>query len=308
MSEKPILKAGHLRITDHLALGVTSAKLSKGIENFTHCGLQTVAMTGWNNIGEALTEGSIDIAFILAPYAMELFHSGQKISLIMLSHKSGSIIVTNNKAHIEKIEDFKGKTVLIPYHQSIHHMLFNKLLTEKGLKTGVGNDVVFEVVAPSQIPELIEWDEAGDIGGYIVAEPFGTQVIKAGQGTEFKLSKDIWPNHPCCVVVVRDEIKEKYPEAILEFCQSLVKSGLLIDQKPDTAAKIGASFLSQTYDIIYSVLTEPKDRVSTKELMPVLEDLDIIQNYLTKDISAMSGKIDLEKFVDFRFAREAGAK
>lgn len=308
MSDKPVFKIGHLKITDHLILGMTNAKIVKGTETFNHCSIQNIAMTGWNSIGESLIDGSIDIAFMLAPYAMELYHSGNKISLLMLSHKSGSIIVANKRANIHTIEDFKGKTVLIPYHQSIHHMLFNKLLTEKGLETGVGKDVVFEVVAPSQIPEIIEWDEAGDVGGYIVAEPFGTQVIKSGLGTEFKLSKDIWPNHPCCVVVVRDEIKEKYPEAILELCQSLVKSGLLIDQKPDVAAKVGALFLNQTYEIVHSVLTEPKDKVTTTELFPIIDDLETIQNYLTKDISVLSGKVDLEKFIDDSFAKEAGAK
>lgn len=308
MGEKPVLRIGHLRITDHLILGVTKVKIHKGVETFQHSKIVTVPMTGWNSIGKALVDGEIDIAFMLAPYAMELFHSGKKIKLILFSHKSGSIIVTNNRANIKKIEDFKGKTILIPYHLSVHHMLIDKLLNEKGLTTGIGKDVVFEVTAPSQIPKFIEYDEAGDIGGYIVAEPFGTQVIKKGLGEELALSKDIWPNHPCCVVVVRDEIISRYPDAILELTESLVKSGLLVHQKPETTAKIGAVFLNQSYDIIYSVLTEPADKLTTTELLPVLEDLDTIQNYLTEKISSMSGKIDLEKFVDLQFARAAGAK
>ena len=42
--------------------------------------------------------------------------------------------------------------------------------------------------------------------------------------------------------------------------------------------------------------------------MPVIEDLDKIQEYLTKNVSAMSGKMDLEKFVLKDFAIKAGAK
>jgi NitT/TauT family transport system substrate-binding protein len=50
--------------------------------------------------------------------------------------------------------------------------------------------------------------------------------------------------------------------------------------------------------------------VSTGELFPSLEPQDAMQNYLSKVISppAMTSKIDLEKFVDTRFAKEAGAK
>lgn len=307
MAEKPTLKIGHLRITDHLILGITKAKLAKETEKFEHCTIQNVPMTGWNDVGEALVAGDIDIAFMLAPYAMELFHAQNPIKMILLSHKDGSIIVTNKKANIQTIEDFKGKTVLIPYHLSIHHMLFDKLLREKGLEPGVGKDVVFEVVAPSQIPEIIEWDEEGDIGGYIVAEPFGTQVVQAGFGTEFKLSKEIWPKHPCCVVVARDEIIAKYPEALAELSGSLVRSGKLIVQKPDVASKVGATFLNQTFEVIHHVLTDPPDRLSTGDLMPIHDDFETIQNYLTTQVSAMSGKIDLEKFIDLRFAKDAGA-
>jgi NitT/TauT family transport system substrate-binding protein len=307
MSTKPELKIGHLRITDHLVLGMTAAKIAKETEKFQYSDLKMIPMTGWNDIGDSLTEGSIDIAFILAPYAMELFHSGQKLKLVLFAHRDGSVVIGNKKAGVTKLEDFKGKTVLIPYHQSIHHMIIDQLLTEKGMKTGIGNDVNFEVVAPAQIPEMIEWDENGEIGGYIVAEPFGSLVVKAGNGVELKCSKDVWPNHPCCVVVVRDEIAGKYPDAVKELTESLVKSGKLIEEKPDVAAKVGAAFLKQEEDIIASVLTQPKGKVTYAKMLPVLDDLEKMQNYLTTKISAMSGKINLEKFVDLSYAKASGA-
>lgn len=308
MPDKPTIRVGHLPITDHLILGVTKAKLLKGTEKFQYSDIETVSMRGWNSIGEALQEGSIDIAFMLAPYAMELFGAGLPIKLVLFSHKSGSIIVTNNRAEIETLEDFRGKTVLIPYHLSVHNMLFDKLLTEKGLETGVGKDVVFEVVAPSQIPEIIEWDDQGEIGGYIVAEPFGSQVINAGLGSEFMLSKDIWPDHPCCVVVARDELVQRNPDAVQEFVQSLVKSGTLVMERPDVAAKVGASFLNQSVEVMESVLKDPRKKVTTDKLMPIPDELETMQTYLTEKISAMSRKIDLEKFIDTGFAGAAGAK
>ena len=305
---KTTLKVGHLQITDHLILGISSNEAMNSMGGFQHFNLENMAMTGWNNIGDAIGSGEIDIAFMLAPYAMELFHSGLKIKLILFSHKSGSIIVTNKNAHIKKIEDFKGKTVLIPYYISVHYMLFDKLVTEKGLSTGVGKDVVFEVVAPSQIPSIIENDEDGDIGGYIVAEPFGTQVVDAGHGEEFILSKDIWHNHPCCAVIVREEVMSQHPDAIHELCKSLVKSGNFIHENVEEAAKIGSQFLNQDYHLIQKILTSPPEKIVTNELFPVIEDLDTIQTYLTEKISAMSGKIDLEKFLDTSFAKAAGAK
>ncbi|MCD4722788.1 MAG: ABC transporter substrate-binding protein [Desulfobacula sp.] len=312
MAEKPALKIGYLKITDHLILGVTDLKLKKGMEKFEHCTLNPVLKNGWNEVADALSVKSLDGALILAPTAMDLFKAGTDIKLLLFAHKSGSILVKSKNAHIEKIEDFAGKTVLIPYQLSVHNMLFHKLLSEKGLKPGrsteKGIDVTLEVVAPFQMPEALEYDEEGEIGGFIVAEPIGSQVIAKGFGEEFYLSKDLWPNHPCCVFVVRNEIIEKHPEAIQEICDSFVKSGLAIDAQPGPASIIGGDFLSQDKEVIKKVLTDPPDRILTGELFPIIKDLDTIQKYMMDEMKIMTSLIDLEKFVDTSFAKKAGAK
>jgi ABC-type nitrate/sulfonate/bicarbonate transport system substrate-binding protein len=98
------------------------------------------------------------------------------------------------------------------------------------------------------------------------------------------------------------------PEAVLELTKSLVDSGQFIINNTSAAAEIGAKFLSQDVEVIQRVLEDPKQRVTFNELFPVIDDYEFMQNYLTGTISAMSKKIDLEKFVDPIFAKEAGAK
>jgi NitT/TauT family transport system substrate-binding protein len=307
MIQKPKITLGYLKITDHLILGVTADKLQKGVESFKYFDLELRPYRGWNPLAGDLRGGVIDAACVLAPIAMELFHAGKKINVVMQTHKSGSIIVTNKRANIRTLDDFKGKAVLIPHYLSVHHLLFDKLLRDNGLAIGAGKDIVFDVVAPIEIPEIIEWDEKGKVGGFIVAEPFGTQVIKAGYGEEFKLSKDIWPNHPCCVLAIKEEVIGKNPDAVLELVTSLVGSGKFITENPEQASEIGAAFLSQEIDIIKRIITSP-GRVTFNELFPVINDFEYIQTYMTSTIQAMSDKINLSKFLDTQFAREAGAK
>ena len=312
MADKPVIKVGHLKITDHLILGVTDLKVKKGKETFDYCSLEPVLKTGWNEVADDLTSGNIQGAFILAPTAMDLFKSGLGIKLILFTHKSGSVLVKNKAAKIEKIEDFAGKAVLIPYQLSIHNMLFHKLLAEKGLKPGTGKDkdadVLLEVMAPAWMPEALQYDEDAEIAGFIVAEPIGSQVIAAGHGEEFFLSKDLWPNHPCCVFVVRDEVIEQYPDAVQELTNSLVKSGKSIEAERSAAAAIGAKFLGQDKAVMERVLTQPMDRITTGELFPVIEDLAAIQDYMHDNMNLMQTRIDLEKFVDTQFAKAADAK
>ncbi|MCP4672493.1 MAG: ABC transporter substrate-binding protein [Desulfobacula sp.] len=312
MAEKPIIKIGYLKITDHLILGVTDLKLKKQKEVFEHGSLELVLKNGWNEVADALTSGSIDGAFILAPTAMDLYKSGVGIKLILFTHKAGSVLVKSKAANIEKIEDFAGKAVLIPYQLSVHNMLFHRLLTEKGLKPGTSNepgvDVTLEVMAPMMMNDAIKYDEEGEIAGLIVAEPIGSQAISSGLCEEFYLSKELWPNHPCCVFVVRDDVIAKNPNGIQELTNSLVKSGLSIDDQPKAAAAIGAAFLGQDQAVVEKVLTEPADRITTGELFPVIEDLVTIQDYMCDKMKKMTNKIDLEKFVDTQFAKTAGAK
>ncbi len=307
MAEKVDFKVAHLKITDHLILGVTQDKLKKGVEEFKYLNLKCKPMTSWQQVAGAIKDGAVDAAFILAPTAMDLYKAGLPAKLVLFSHKSGSVLIKNKKANIETIEDFKGKVVLIPYQLSVHNMLLHKLCSEAGIEPGAGKDVLLEVMAPGQMIEALQFDDVGEIAGFIVAEPVASQSVTMGLGEEFSLSKDIWPEHPCCVLVVREEMLEKHPDAVHELTESLVKSGKFIGISPTTAARVGAVFLGQKPEVIKRVLAEPPDRITTANLLPVLEDLGTIQDYMHDKMGIMKDKIDLEKFVDLQFATAANA-
>lgn len=301
------LKIAHLPITDHLILGVAKDMEEKGTAGLSACSIEPVKKVGWNEIADAINKKEVDGAFVLAPLAMELFISGADIQLVLLGHKNGSILATSKSSGVKTLGDFKGKLVVFPYQLSIHTLLFHKLLKAKGLEMGPGKDVQIEVMSPSQIPEAIEWDEDGEIAGFIVAEPFGSQVEKKGLGKIMALSKDIWPNHPCCVLVMsKDALADK--ESTQELINVLVKAGTWINDNPTEAAKVGATFLNQDVDVIEKVLTDPPDRITTHELMPVVDDLKKIQSYFDENLGKLSTPIDYDKFVNIEFATAAGAK
>ena len=312
MAEKPVLKIGHLQITDHLILGITDLKVKRGKETFHHCTLEPVVKTGWMEIADGLADGSLDGAFVLAPTAMDLFYSGVGLKLILFAHRAGSVLVKSKNADIRQAEDFSGKFVLIPYQLSVHNMLFHRLLAEKGLKSGKsgqdGVEVFLEEMAPAMMPDVLKEDEDGEIAGFMVAEPFATQAITEGYCEAYCLSKDLWADHPCCVVVMNDDIIDKHPDAVQELTHSLVKSGIAAYAKPSAASVVGAPFLSQEHPLVEKVLTDPPDRITTNRLFPVIEDLAAIQDYMLDEMGLLKGKIDLEKLVDTRFAEAAEAK
>jgi anti-anti-sigma factor len=267
-------------------------------------------MPGWNPVQKSLEKGEADAAFTLAPIAMDLFSYGAPIKLILFAHKNGSICITGNLEHEKKApaEFFKGKTFFIPHILSIHHMLLNMFLRNLGLKPGLmgmeGVNVFFEVVPPVKMPEFLV--KSPEASGFMVAEPVGANTIARGAGKLLYLSGEIWSNHPCCVVAVRDDFINENENAVFEFCDLLIQAGRYIFENVDDSASIAVNFLDPNAElglqkpVLKKVLTEPFG-IKTDDLYPQIDDLDRIQRYMSEEMG-IGTIIDLEKFVDTRFA------
>ncbi len=313
------LNLAHIQITDHLTLGVLKHLIDTSVFKPRYFELDTYKMAGWNPIQEALEDGSIDGAFVLAPIAMDLFAYDVPIRLVSLAHKNGSIFVRAQRR--ELIEDgslediFFEHVVNIPHKMSIHHLLAHRFLQEQlGLSPGVPGqgtiNVTFEVIPPIQMP--LNMKDNQKVAGFIVAEPIGSNAISKGIGDLQFLSSEIWPGHPCCVVVFQEDIIEKHTDAVYEFVELLVQAGKYIEGNKEKAAEIAVNFidpekkLGLTTEVLTKVLNMPGG-ITMNDLYPVIKDLDAMQHYMKYEMGI--GKlIDVEKFVDLRFADSAKKK
>jgi len=309
------MRLAHIQITDHLALGVLKHRIESGEVTPRYFALETLCLPGWNPVQEALEKGDVDGAFVLAPIAMDLFAFDVPIKLVLLAHKNGSIFVRSKKIDLnnyESLSDFyKYKVIDIPHKMSVHNMLAHKFLKELGLSPGVPGkkaiNVRFEVVPPIQMPAIMRENE--EVGGFIVAEPIGSNAIAKGIAELQFLSASLWDNHPCCVVAMRDEFIAEHTDAVFEFVSLLVEAGRFIDKNKIQAAEIAVSFLDPqkalglTSEVLNKVLDTPQG-IRMNDLYPVLEDLDTIQRYM-HDEMGFGKLIDVEKFADLRFADAA---
>ncbi len=314
------LKMAHIQITDHLALGVLKNRIETGVENPAHFSLETQCLASWNPVQAALENGEVDGAFILAPAAMDLFSYDVPLTLVLFAHRNGSICVRNRQGkYIKPYQQFfKHKTFYIPHKMSIHNMLAHMYFTQMGLRPGVAGkeavNVLFDVAPPVAMPEFLR--DNPEACGFLVAEPIGSRAIAAGIAEKQFLSSEIWEQHPCCVVVFRNEIIEKYPQAVQEFTNLVVKAGRSIKENIDQAAEIAVNFLDPQGKIglepalLKGVLSDPAGIVYD-DLYPVKEDLETIQDYMVHKME-IGRPIDLGAFIDPRFAevacKEGGGK
>ena len=312
-SGKVRLKIAHIQITDHLILGALKHLIKNGDLVPRHFELETLCMPGWNPVQEALGKGMVDAACILAPMAMDLFNFGVPIKMVLLAHKGGSICVRSTQGEYrEPFQDFfKKKTFLIPHKMSVHHMLAHMFFSRIGIKPGMaGGDAIdlnFEVVAPIKMPEFLRGNP--DACGFMVAEPLGTKSIASGIAALQFLSSQLWENHPCCVVAIRDDFTAPYSDAVYEFTEMLVKAGKFIQNRPETAAEVAVSFLDPQkmlglkVPVLKNVLTEPQG-IKTGDLFPSIEEIDRMQRYMVEKMG-IGSLIDVKKFVDSQFAEAA---
>lgn len=313
LSGKVRLRLAHIQITDHLILGVLKRWIETGEVVPEYFELETQCLGGWNPVQESLEVGKVDGALILAPIAMDLFNYGAPIKLILFAHRSGSIMVRSQSGEFSEPyrNFFKKRSFLIPHKMSVHHMLTHMFFNGIGLKAdmekGDDVDVNLEIVAPINMPTFLK--ENAEACGFMVAEPIGTKSIAAGIANQQFLSNELWENHPCCVVTLRNDFTEQHPEAVHELTSLLVKAGKFVESRPDAAAEIAVHFLDPDgklglkVPVLKNVLKDPQG-IKTGDLYPSKDDLAKMQRYMceTMKVGAM---VDLDRFVDTQYADKA---
>ncbi|MEE4362611.1 MAG: ABC transporter substrate-binding protein [Desulfotignum sp.] len=310
----PDICIGHLKIVDHLVLGMAAAD-HPGVDEHRPWRLVPVPMNTWDEICDKLGNETIQGAFIPTPLALELFASGMDIRFLMFVHRSGSLLVKNRKAGIHSLADFNGKPVLVPSWFSIQAMLLHKLLGASGLVLGPhdqpGSDVFLETAPPYLMPKILlaenDMDEDDPAtGGFMAPEPFGSLAVTRGQADIVCTSDSLWKNHPCCGFVVTRHFLKTYPRIPKALVSLFFAAARHLEKKTilDQAA-LGAGFLAQDPVLVQAALARSRIGFTPERLVPDTDAIDRIQTYMVDAMGIMPKKIDQDIFVDKSWAENA---
>ncbi len=306
MIDHPCIRIGHLKIFEHLILGIADLHLKNQVKTLDRSTLKPVAMNAWHQVCESLQNEDIDGAFIPAPLAMDLFASGLDIRLLMFTHRSGSVILKSKRSGIKTIADFKGKTVLVPLELSIQNMFLHRLLSSAGLTFGTHEgrtaDVAREVVPSCLMTEMASLDDDHDIAGFALEEPFGRDAEIRGIATRICTTGSLWKNHPGSVFVLKTSFIENYPEPVKELVSLFIQTARFIEEnKNDALLSMAQLFLGQDKDIVRHILFETDLTFDKTLLIPDFEALNIIQDYMSGPMGIMKTTIDLNRLIDRSF-------
>ncbi len=221
------LRIGYLPLTDATAL-----LLGHDLGLFAQYGVPSarpVLFRSWESLAQAFTVGEVDVVHLLMPFAVQLrFARSVPAKVLGWGHANGSALTV--RRGITSLDQLAGGTVAIPYWWSVHNVLLQRMLVAAGLQVGLRGQgavsgtatssagtagpapggragrVDLVVMPPAEMASALA---AGQLTGFVVADPFSAVAEANGSGTVLRFLGDAWRSHGCCAVVVRGYLPQK---------------------------------------------------------------------------------------------------
>lgn len=255
--EKTDLKIGFIPITC-----ATPIIMAEPLGFYSKYGFnaEVVKMPSWGAVRDSAIAGELDAYHMLAPMPIAMTLGlgsaafGVKLASIENINGQAITVAEKYKGQINGPADFKGFTIGVPFPYSMHNLLLRYYLATGGIDPDV--DVKIRPVPP---PDSIAQLVAGDIDAYLMPDPFNQRAVFEGAGFIFKLTKDLWPGHPCCAFAASDQWIDANPNTFRALNKSIIDAaGYARDpaNRPEIAEAISErAFLNQPVEVVEAVLT-----------------------------------------------------
>lgn len=255
--EKTDLRIGFIPITC-----ATPIIMSEPLGFYSKYGFnaQVVKMPSWGAVRDSAIAGELDAYHMLAPMpiamTLGLGSASFGVKLASIENINGQAITVANKyrGQINGPADFRGFTMGVPFPYSMHNLLLRYYLATGGIDPD--RDVKIRPVPP---PDSIAQLVAGDIDAYLMPDPFNQRAVYEEAGFIHKLTKDLWPGHPCCAFAASDAWIGDHPNTFRALNKAIIEAaGYASDRNNRTEIAQAISeraFLNQPVEVVEAVLT-----------------------------------------------------
>ncbi|MCI5132711.1 MAG: hypothetical protein D3904_14640, partial [Candidatus Electrothrix sp. EH2] len=151
---------------------------------------KALKFSSFAEMGEALRNDEIQVAFIIAPLSIVLRQQGVDVKVVYIGNRHESTLVTSKDLHIRNIQELAGKTVAVPMRFSGHNLSLLRLAEEYNME---GEIKIVELNPPDMASALT----AGSLDAYYVGEPFAVQTLKNGKSDLLFNVEEVWPSFIC---------------------------------------------------------------------------------------------------------------
>jgi len=277
-----IIRVGCLPISDHLLPMIAHQRHD---QTAFHMSLRK--FLSWSELTKALINESLDAAMMMAPLAMVLHNRGVPLKWALDGHHEGSAFtvrksIAGNLARCPRqgwSRDLAGATLGLPHALSTHGMLLRSVL---GLgQTGGPGPFRPVYMSPSSMSRPLGQRQ---LDGFFCAEPWGLMAEASGTGTVLLRSRDLAPEHVCCVLAVRSGFARSHPDLLADYLNLLHSAADYVHARPQESAEIQSRYTGVKRDAAAFVLTRGfisfhdlgPDRGRAEQVMNMAQETDIL--------------------------------
>lgn len=250
---------------------------------------KALKFSSFAEMAEALRNGQIDAAFMIAPLAIELRQQGEDVKVVYIGNRNESTLVARKGLGVKSIHDLIGKTIAVPMRYSGHNLSILQLIESNGLEDRIK---IVEMNPPDMAAALV----TGSLDAYYVGEPFAAATLKSGDAELVHYVEDVWDGFICNLVLVRQDLIDKDPAAVKALVDGAARSGLWAQKHTKKAAEIASIYWNQSAELVEYALTTPKDRILFDRYVPVEKEMqymaDLLLRYKLIENNDISGLIN----------------
>ncbi len=266
--ERTTIRMGYMPVVTNLAAPLLDqASRQQGDYRF-----QAIKFASFAEMAEALRNGHIEAAFMIAPLAIVLKQQGADVRIVYIGNRHESTLVARKELGIRRIEDLSGRTLAVPMRYSGHHLAVLEMLQ------GTPAEGRVEIVEMNP-PDMASALATGALDAYFVGEPFAAQTLLSGEAEVLHYVEDIWPHFICNLVIVKQTLIAQERGAVQQLVSGAARSGVWARQHPQEAAAVAARYWNQPPEIIRYALTTPEARIAYDRFTPRTDE---IQNLAQK--------------------------
>ncbi len=252
------IHALYIPLADHYAALVAYERYA---EKMVHADFQIEQMKNWDLLRAYFQSGKVDMAYVMSPLAMDMYHEKPQFRWVGLMHRDGNALAINDllnqqvqlpklrkdrkpndkvaKALKLSFENSKRPTEIgMPHLLATHTVVLYRYLKQYGLRLSLTPNTTAEVlaiaVAPPKSPAFLRSkSNRAEAAAFEQSLPWADIVETKKFGHVAWYSKDVmpWPKgHVECIALATDSaIKEKF-EAIHEVMKYIHLAGMDIEQ------------------------------------------------------------------------------
>ncbi len=225
----------------------------------------------------AFAAGALDVGYVgLAPATTAAANKTARVVVLAQANSEGSALVVGKDSRIRSVPELKGKTVAVPGLATVQDFLLRQALGRANLSD---QQTRIMVLKP---PEMIGALRNGDIDGFMAWEPFPAKAVTLGVGRVLTASRDIWKDHPCCVLVAEAGFLERRSGEARKLVKAHVRATDFINQHPQEVLPIALKYTGLDEKTVVLAMKNVKyayvlNREAVKEYVHFLSRLKYIK-------------------------------